>query len=148
MCEKLFPVTNPRIVSRSRPGLRKLSLERLYHTRSVGAGLWSPDGKRLVYVSKPKTGASYEIHVMEFSTGRVRRITEGTPKEFSNHDPVWSPDGRRIAFTRNRADQKLDILFVADVRSGKVRRMTAEGAEHNYHAADWSPDSRRLLITA
>src|SRR5260370_570485 len=30
------------IVSRSRPGLRKLSLQRLYHTRTVGAGRWRP----------------------------------------------------------------------------------------------------------
>ena len=39
------------IVSRSRPGLRKLSLQRLYHTRTVGAGRWSPDGRRICFAS-------------------------------------------------------------------------------------------------
>jgi dipeptidyl aminopeptidase/acylaminoacyl peptidase len=227
------------IISRSRPGLRKLSLTRLYHARSIGAGRWSPDGLRicfasnasgrqnlwivdsrggwppqltvseqrqipggwspdgkwitfqsdyngdeqwdlfavstatgevrnltrtpeiseesprwspdgklLAYVSKPKTGASYEIHVMEFASGRVRRVTKNTPKDFSNHDPVWSPDGRCLAFTRHRADQKLDILFVADLGTGKLRRVSPDEGEDNYHAADWSPDSRRLLITS
>ena len=227
------------ILSRARPGLRKLSLQRLYHTRIIGAGRWSPDGrqicfasnasgrqnlwivdsrggwplqltvsdqrqipggwspdgkwitlqsdhngdeqwdlfavstetgevrnltrtpeiseesprwspdgKRLAYVWKPKTGASYEIHVMEFSTGRIRQITKSTSKEFSNHDPIWSPDGRYLAFTRNRADQKLDILFVANLRTGRLERVSPAEGEENYHAADWSPDSRRLLITS
>ncbi len=226
---------NPKILSRARPGLSKLSLRRLYHTRSIGAGRWSPDGRRicfasnasgrqnlwivdarggwplqltvsdqrqipggwspdgkwiafqsdydgdeqwdlfvvstqtgevrnltrtpdiseesprwspdgklLAYVSKPKAGASYEIHVMDFATGAVRAITKNTPKQFSNHDPVWSPDGRRLAFTRNRADEKLDILLVANLRGGAIQRVSPEGGEHNYYAADWSPDGRQL----
>ena len=39
------------ILSRSRPGLRKLSLQRLYRTRSVGGGRWSPDGRRICFSS-------------------------------------------------------------------------------------------------
>jgi Tol biopolymer transport system component len=227
------------IVSRSRPALRKLSLQRLYHTRSVGAGRWSPDGrricfasnasgrqniwivdseggwplqltvsdqrqipggwspdgkwitfqsdydgdeqwdlfavstetgdvrnltgtpeiseesprwspdgKRLAYTSKPKSAASYEIHVMDFATGRIREITKDTPPEFSNHDPVWSPDGSSLAFTRNRADQKVDIIFIVEMRTGAIRRVSPDEGEHNYHAADWSPDGKRLLITS
>ena len=84
---------------------------------------WSPDGKRLAYTWKPKTAPSYEIHVMEFATGRVTQITKDTPKEFSNEDPVWSPDGRSLAFTRTRADEKADALFVATLRIS-LRRVT------------------------
>src|SRR5436853_3091713 len=102
----------------------------------------------MAYVSKPRSGASYEIHVMDFTTGRVREMTRDTPREFSNQDPVWSPDGRSLAFTRTRADQKLDILFVAELRTGAVKRVSPKEGEHNYHAADWSPDGRRLLITS
>src|SRR5262249_40202390 len=109
---------------------------------------WSQDGRLLAYVWKPKTSASYEIHVMDFASGWVRPITKDTPKEFSNHDPVWSPDGRSLAFTSNRADQELDVLYVADVRTGEIRKVSPEKGEQNYHAADWSPDSRRLLITS
>src|SRR5260370_553605 len=85
---------------------------------------------------------------MEFATGRVRAITQNTPKDFSNHDPVWSPDGRRLAFTRHRADEKADALFVADLRTGAIKRVSPAEGEPNYHAADWSPDGRDLLITS
>src|SRR5262249_3411883 len=108
---------------------------------------WSPDGRSIAYTSKPREGASHEVHIMEFATGKVRELTRGTPKEFSNSEPLWSPDGRQIAFTQSRADQKLDILYVASVRTGKRRAVTPEG-EHNYHATDWSPDGSKLLITS
>src|SRR5260370_10944670 len=85
---------------------------------------------------------------MEFATGRVRAINETTRKDFSNHAPVWSADGRRLAFTRHRADEKADALFVADLRTGAIKRVSRAEGEPNYHAADWSPDGRDLLITS
>jgi len=90
-------------------------------------------------MSRNQNPASYEIHVMDCATGRIREITKRTPHDFSNHDPVWSPDGRRLAFTKGRSDQKVDIIFVAELRTGALRRVSPEGGEHSYHAADWPP---------
>ncbi|MGH9718642.1 MAG: alpha/beta fold hydrolase [Bryobacteraceae bacterium] len=123
----------------------------LTNTREISeeSPVFSPGGKRLAYVSKPKTSASYEVHVMEFGTGKVIEVTRETPSQFSNHDPVWSKDGRSLAWTQSRADQKADAIFVArgaGLRS--VQPVSPENAEHNYYAVDWSPDARQLLITS
>ncbi len=55
---------------------------------------WSPDGKRLAYVSSAEGGqAQLFVHWMQ--TGQAARITDLTE---SPSGLSWSPDGRSIAF--------------------------------------------------
>jgi dipeptidyl aminopeptidase/acylaminoacyl peptidase len=55
---------------------------------------WSPDGKRLAYVSKSDGSTQIQIHWMD--TGQDASITSLTE---SPGNLSWSPDGRWIAFT-------------------------------------------------
>ena len=55
---------------------------------------WSPDGKRLAYVSTAE-GAAPQLFVRWMDTGQSARIT-GLPD--SPQGIAWSPDGRRIAY--------------------------------------------------
>lgn len=55
---------------------------------------WSPDGKRLAYVSSGEGGAP-QLFVRWMATGQTARIT-GLPD--SPSALAWSPDGRRIAY--------------------------------------------------
>jgi dipeptidyl aminopeptidase/acylaminoacyl peptidase len=55
---------------------------------------WSPDGKRLAYVSTAEGGAP-QLFVRWMDTGQSARIT-GLPD--SPQGINWSPDGRRIAY--------------------------------------------------
>jgi len=55
---------------------------------------WSPDGKRLAYVSAD--GGAAQLHVMWLADRTSARIT-GLPD--SPGSVAWSPDGRRIAYT-------------------------------------------------
>ena len=50
---------------------------------------WSPDGKQIAYATKPKTGSSYEIDLMDVATRHVRHLTKNTPKELSNEQPYF-----------------------------------------------------------
>jgi dipeptidyl aminopeptidase/acylaminoacyl peptidase len=56
---------------------------------------WSPDGKRLAFVSK--VGPGDQLFVVDIFTGgqtkQLSSVSEGAS------DPVWSPDGNWIAFT-------------------------------------------------
>src|SRR5215212_2507634 len=54
---------------------------------------WSPDGKRLVYVSN-QTGQP-QLYVRWMDTGEAAAITNATTAPSS---PEWSPDGSQIAY--------------------------------------------------
>nr|NUR38355.1 S9 family peptidase [Sphingomonas sp.] len=61
---------------------------------------WSPDGRRLAYVSTAEGGAP-QLFVRWMDTGQTVRVT-GLPD--SPQDLAWSPDGRRIAYVMNLPD--------------------------------------------
>jgi dipeptidyl aminopeptidase/acylaminoacyl peptidase len=61
---------------------------------------WSPDGRRLAYVSSAEGGAP-QLFVRWLDTGQTVRVT-GLPD--SPQNLAWSPDGRRIAYLMNVPD--------------------------------------------
>ena len=61
---------------------------------------WSPDGRRLAYVSSAEGGAP-QIFVRWMDSGQTVRVT-GLPD--SPQNLAWSPDGRRIAYVMNVPD--------------------------------------------
>lgn len=56
---------------------------------------WSPDGKRLAYVSSAE-GGNPQLYVRWMATGQTARVT-GLPTAPASI--VWSPDGTRLAYT-------------------------------------------------
>src|SRR5579859_26008 len=54
---------------------------------------WSPDGRRLAFISRP--GNADQLFVLDIALGETRQLTS-VPEGVSS--PVWSPDGARIAF--------------------------------------------------
>src|SRR5215469_12994291 len=60
---------------------------------------WSPDGKRIAYVSPGGAIGSYDLVVANADGTNVQRITSGTPLDLTGpFSPAWSPDGSQIAF--------------------------------------------------
>src|SRR5690606_36014325 len=75
----------PRLLKESRPNEPILS------------PAWSPDGRRLAYVSFETTRPA--IYVQEVATGARQQITDF---EGLNGAPDWSPDGRKLAITLSK----------------------------------------------
>ena len=67
---------------------------------------WSPDGRRIAYVSFE--GENSAVYVQTLRTGTRDRVSS---REGVNSAPAFSPDGRRLALTLSR-DGNLDIYTI------------------------------------
>ncbi|RMG31380.1 MAG: Tol-Pal system beta propeller repeat protein TolB [Gammaproteobacteria bacterium] len=100
---------------------------------------WSPDGRRLAYVSFE--GRHAAVYVQEVATGRR---TEVSRDKGINGAPAWSPDGTRLALTLSR-DGNPEI-YVLDLRTGRRRRLTHDPAIDTEPV--WEPDGRAIIFTS
>ena len=100
---------------------------------------WSPDGKRIAYVSFEKHQPS--IWVQDVFTGKRERITS---YRGINGAPAWSPDGRRLALTLSK-DGNPDI-YIFDLRRRSLRKLTRHWAIDTEPA--WSPDGKSIVFTS
>jgi TolB protein len=100
---------------------------------------WSPDGRRVAYVS--------------FETGRPSIIIQDIQGPYRerltnfkgiNSSPVFSPDGKNIAMVLSRGGDP--EIFVMNLASRKLRRIT------RHHGIDtepaWAPDGESIVFTS
>jgi len=72
---------------------------------SHSAPRWSPDGKRVAYLSSSDGGRT-QLYVRWMQTGEAARITDLTEPPSAL---TWSPDGRSIAFVMLTPDEKANL---------------------------------------
>ena len=100
---------------------------------------WSPNGKRLAYVSFEKNRSV--IYIQELKTGKRQAIAKF---KGINSGPRWSPDGKRIAMTLSK-DGNSEI-YIMHLASGVLQRIT------NHYGIDteaaWAPNGQSLVFTS
>ena len=103
---------------------------------------WSPDGKRIAFVSfRGKDGWDSDIYVMDVDGGNQRILTNN---DFDDQDPSWSPDGRRIAFVSGA--WKNHDIYVIDADGENLRNLSNNDFDDRYPS--WSPDGRRITFAS
>lgn len=106
----------------------------------IGKGIfpkWSPDGKKILFVSSE--GGNADIWMMNVDGSGLTQLTTDLAHDTS---PAWSPDGTRIAFSSDRTGN-FDI-WVLDLEINELVPLT------NNPGADgspvWSPDGKYIYF--
>jgi TolB protein len=117
---------NPQVVARSR--------------ESLLSPAWSPDGKKIAYVSF-ESGNS-QVYIQDISTGARQLIA--AHKKGINGAPAWSPDGSKLAVSLSFVGNP--EIYVIDMASRHETRLT------NSLSIDteptWAPDGQSIYFTS
>ena len=101
---------------------------------------WSPDRKRIAFVSSRGEGVFDQIFVMDTDGSNVIQLTDSI--RGGNFAPHWSPDGKRIVFHSLR-DALFEIYVMNADGSGQTLLTTGPLAGLS---PDWSPDGERIAF--
>ena len=115
---------------------------------------WSPDSKKIAYVSRKKTGKEYslstnsDIYIYDVESGATTNLTEGNGGYDTN--PAYSPDGKYIAWLSMENDgyeSDKNRIFIADLATGHKTDLTSDW---EYTATDfaWNTDSKSIYFIA
>ncbi|HVA72750.1 MAG TPA: S9 family peptidase [Candidatus Limnocylindrales bacterium] len=132
-----------------------------FSAKSDNSPRWSPDGKFLAFLSNRDNFR--QIYLMPSDGGDAYPITTGKRNIASF---AWSPDGKQIVFLAPDAptaaeekkkknkddaivvdhDTKYSRVWILDVAAKKARALTGENWQVT--EARWTPDGRRLIVSA
>jgi Tol biopolymer transport system component len=91
---------------------------------------WSPDGSKLAFGYRRRSGAPSTVHVASADGSSDRVLTVGSA-------PRWSPSGLKLSFVRSG-----DVWTINATGAGAKRLTSA--ARRPTGGAEWSPDGRTL----
>jgi dipeptidyl aminopeptidase/acylaminoacyl peptidase len=109
---------------------------------------WSPDGKTLSMIYKPRTGTVYDIALLDWETRRLRKLTHESAPNCSWNPVAWSPDGKTIYANRWEVSYIDADIYAVDATTGKAVNLTPHQGKILYLASSLSPDGKTLLLTS
>lgn len=100
----------------------------LKHSRDIARPAWSPDGRRIAFVSQNEETPEHkwvgDLFVVGIDGSDLKQLTQTTGPV---GEPVWSPDGARIAYIGHDmrvGNATTTKLWVADLESRELTCLT------------------------
>ncbi len=100
---------------------------------------WSPDGRKLAYVSFERGNSS--IYIQEIATGSREVVSAN---KGINGAPAFSPDGSKLALTLSYGGNP--DIYIMDLASRHLTQITKHFAIDT--EAKWMPDGQSLIFTS
>ncbi|MFC4819389.1 Tol-Pal system beta propeller repeat protein TolB [Dokdonella ginsengisoli] len=116
---------NPQVVVRSR--------------ESLLSPTWSPDGRKIAYVSFESGNSS--VYVQDLGTGSRQVVSNS---KGINSAPAFSPDGSRLALSLSKGGNP--DIYVMDLGSRQTTQVTRHFAIDT--EPTWAPDGQTLYFTS
>lgn len=110
------------------------------------APAWSPDGRRLAFVSD-RDGGEPEIYRMNADGSGQVRLTR-TAVHVADHTPSWSPGGGYIVFSSARTSHDNFEIYVMRWNGTEQVRLTRTPDGIDDNAPEFSPDGRRIVFSS
>ena len=127
-----------------------MTLDDLDLLKDVDEPRVSPDGKWVAYTveanDKESDSGIADLWMVSWDGSQDIRLTWNYDASVS--EPRWSPDGRYLAFLSDREGApKVEgaQVWLLDRRGGEAHQLTA--IKDKLDAYEWSPDSKKLLLT-
>lgn len=117
---------NPQVVARSK--------------ESLLSPTWSPDGKKIAYVSFESGNSN--IYIQDITTGS-RQLVESHPRGI-NGAPAWSPDGSKLVVALSYVGNL--ELFSLDLATHQETRLTHSLSIDTEPV--WAPDGQSIYFTS
>jgi len=137
------PITDPaQITAKQKFDIQPFTVEKLYMTHNIGESTWSPDGKKIAFISN--ISGRNNIWVVSAESGWPTQLTVSNQTQSS---PAWSPAGRWIAYiSETDGNEQFDIFLVAPSNGQVINLTNTPGISEGGMA--WSPDGEKLAYSA
>ena len=109
-----------------------------------GSLVWAHDGKRIAFYGNDRDTLSYDVYVMDVTTGAAPQLLVG------GHEDTWYPldwsadDAKLLVWKFLSTNQS--SLYLADVATGALTPLDAKPMEGGIRRAKFGPDGRGVYV--
>lgn len=115
-----------------------------FDTERVSGAEFSPTKKHLVFSRDVGGNEKAQIFLVNGDGSGERKLTHAD--DAVHLFGAWSKDGKQIAFTANRRDKSRFDIYVQNIDEDEAKLVWENNLPGFLVAADFSPDSSRLLV--
>jgi dipeptidyl aminopeptidase/acylaminoacyl peptidase len=109
-----------------------------------GNPVWAHDGKRVAFYGDDRDGASYDVYVVDVTSGAAPQLVVGA-KQDAWYPLDWSADDAKLLVWRYVSISE-SYLYIADVASGALTPLATSARKIGIRAAKFAPGGRGVYV--